>query len=206
MTRLILVRHGHVEGISPERFRGQFEIPLSERGQRDAAATAAAIALRWRPAAIYTSPMGRCVETGRAISAAVGIEAETLQALNDLNYGDWHWKTFDEVKAAEPALFYRWFVAPELVRFPHGDSLSDLVARTSDAVRHAADHHPDACVVFVGHDSVNRAILLQALAQPLSAYWRITQSPGGISEIEVEGDLVRVLRMNETAHLDASIN
>jgi broad specificity phosphatase PhoE len=55
---------------------------------------------------------------------------------------------------------------------------------------------------MVGHDSVNRAILMQALAQPLLAYWRIVQSPCGLSEIEIGGDQTRVLRVNETAHLE----
>src|SRR5258708_30393194 len=64
MTKLILARHGHVEGISPERFRGRAELPLTAAGRREAELTAARIAASWRPAAIYTSPMGRCVDTG----------------------------------------------------------------------------------------------------------------------------------------------
>src|SRR5947208_6752658 len=84
MTKLILVRHGHVEGISPERFRGRAELPLTETGRREAAATAVRIAASWRPAAIYTSPMGRCVETGAAIGKAVGLSASAMPNLNDI--------------------------------------------------------------------------------------------------------------------------
>ncbi len=40
MTKLILVRHGHVEGISPERLRGRAELPLTELGRREAQITA----------------------------------------------------------------------------------------------------------------------------------------------------------------------
>ncbi len=32
MTTLLLTRHGHVEGIHPERFRGRAELPLTELG------------------------------------------------------------------------------------------------------------------------------------------------------------------------------
>ena len=52
MTKLILVRHGHVEGITPERFRGRAALPLTEQGRREAEMTAAYIAASWRPAAI----------------------------------------------------------------------------------------------------------------------------------------------------------
>ena len=57
-------------------------------------------------------------------------------------------------------------------------------------------------VVLVGHDSVNRALLLQLLDQPLSAYWRLSQDPCTLNEIEVSaaGD-VRVDRINDTSHL-----
>ena len=36
MTRLLVVRHGHVEGMSPERFRGRRDVDLSDVGARQA--------------------------------------------------------------------------------------------------------------------------------------------------------------------------
>jgi phosphoserine phosphatase len=203
MTRIVLIRHGHVEGIVPERFRGRAEIPLSELGRRQAAATAARIAAGWRFEAVYSSPMGRCLETARAVAARSGAQVETAPSLTDLDYGAWQWKTYDEVRASSPVLFERWFAAPETVRFPGGDSLQDLIARTADAVRMVVEQHAGDTVVMVGHDSVNRAILMQLLDQPLSAYWRIAQSPCAINEIEIGAGEPRVLRVNDTAHLDA---
>jgi broad specificity phosphatase PhoE len=206
MTKIILVRHGHVEGIDPPRFRGRTEIPLTELGMRQARAAAGRIADSWRPAAIYTSPMGRCVATGQAISAATGVASRTLDQLNDLDYGTWQWKTYQEVEQQEPKLFARWRNAPHLVRFPNGESLQDLVARGSDAIRFVLDRHANETVVLVGHDSINRAILLQLLDQPLSAYWRIAQDPCGISEIDILDDQIRARSVNETQHLaDSSI-
>jgi broad specificity phosphatase PhoE len=54
---------------------------------------------------------------------------------------------------------------------------------------------------MVTHESVNRALLLQVLEQPLSAYWRLAQDPCAINEIAVASDRVAVIRVNETAHL-----
>ena len=201
MTQIILVRHGHVEGIDPPRFRGRTEIPLTELGMRQARAAAGRIAGSWRPAAIYTSPMGRCVATGQAISAATGVASRTLDQLNDLDYGSWQWKTYQEVEGQEPKLFALWGKAPHLLRFPNGESLQDLVARGSDAIRFVLDRHATATVVMVGHDSVNRAILLQLLDQPLSAYWRLAQDPCGISEIDIADGRVCARSVNETWHL-----
>jgi phosphoserine phosphatase len=33
MTKIILTRHGHVEGINPERFRGRTDLSLTELGE-----------------------------------------------------------------------------------------------------------------------------------------------------------------------------
>ena len=205
MTRLLLVRHGHVEGIDPPRFRGRTNVPLSDLGHRQAAATAERLAGGWRFGTVYTSPFGRCVETGRAIAEAGSAVANPLDGLTDLDYGDWTWKTNDEVRAASPDLFDRWFAAPELVRFPGGDSLQDLIARTADVLRMAVERHHGETVVLVGHDSTLRALLLQVLAQPLSAYWRLAQAPCGISEIDIDDRRICVLRVNETAHTEALI-
>jgi len=203
MTKLILVRHGHVEGIDPERFRGRADPPLSDLGRRQAEAAAARIAATWRPKAVYASPLGRCAETARAIGGAVGVEPQALGELTDIDYGDWTWKTHEDMERRFPALFERWSGAPHLMRFPSGESLQDLARRTADAVRLAAERHRDDEVVLVGHDSVNRAMLLQLLDQPLSAYWRLVQSPCAINEIEIVHDRIRILRVNDTAHLAA---
>jgi hypothetical protein len=50
---------------------------------------------------------------------------------------------------------------------------------------------------------VNRALLLQLLDQPLSAYWKLAQDPCTLNEVEVfaAGD-VRVGFINDTSHLD----
>ena len=82
MTRIVLVRHGHVEGIAPERFRGRRDVDLSALGIRQARATAQHIAQQWRPAALYSSPLRRCLQT------AAGIDCAGLEELNAARMAD----------------------------------------------------------------------------------------------------------------------
>jgi phosphoserine phosphatase len=207
MTRILMVRHGHVDGIDPPRFRGRRELPLTERGQRQAAATAAWIAASAKVAAVWTSPVQRCVATGRAIAEATGAPARVVEALNDLDYGDWTWLTHDAARAADPDLYARWYSAPASVRFPGGESLQDLVLRAGDALRLAAAEGvgDGRVLVLVTHDSVARAVLMQALDQPLSAYRRIEISPCGLTEIDVTGGQTEVLGVNATGHLTGMV-
>lgn len=199
--KLILTRHGHVDGIDPERFRGRTDLPLTELGRGQVKAVAARIAALWTPAAIYTSPMSRCVATGDAIAQACGVERRILDDLNDLDYGLWQWETYEAVSRAWPEQFAAWKSTPHLIRFPDGDLLQDLVARTANAVRFVLSRHAAETVVLVGHDSVNRALLLQLLDQPLSAYWRLTQAPCTLNEIDIVEGVIRVQKINDTSHL-----
>jgi broad specificity phosphatase PhoE len=201
MTKLILVRHGHVEGISPERFRGRTELPLTELGQREAEATAKCIAASWRPAAIYTSPMGRCVETGAMIGKAVSLSPSTLLRLNDIDYGDWQGLTRDEAHARWPAEIDLWYAHPDWAAIPNGENLQQVLARAVAALRDIVRRHPDETVVLVAHDSVNRVLLLHALELPLSRYWRLKQSPCCINELDVGPDGFTIHSMNCTSHL-----
>ena len=203
MPRILLTRHGHVEGISPERFRGRNDLPLTEKGVAQAVALGDRIRGEWRPVAIYAGPLRRCVATGEAIAAATGAPCKIIENLNDIDYGAWQSQTFEEVRERWPALFELWQVAPHLVRFPQGDSLQDLFARTAEALRLAMDHHDDETIVMVGHDSVNKAILLQLLNQSPSAYWKLVQDPCALNELELSRSHARIIRINDVSHIKA---
>jgi len=203
-TTLLLVRHGHVPGIEPARYRGRTEIELTERGILEARNTAQWISKKWRPTIVYTSPLKRCVDTAKIIARQCDVNAQVLPHLNDLDYGEWRWKTHDEAAAEWPMIYRCWEMTPHLVRFPNGESLQDLLTRAADAVRVARERHPRQTIVMVSHDSVNRALLMHILDQPLSAYWNIAQAPCAINEISLTADSAVAMSINQTAHLDAT--
>ncbi len=202
MTRLLLVRHGHVDWHDPERFRGRADLSLSELGRRQAERAAQRIAAIGRPDAIYTSPMRRTVATADAIAAASGLAPQPVAGLLDIDYGDWQGLTHDEAKAKWPAETARWFTTPHLAAIPRGEDLAAVSARASAALRDILDRHPAGTLVVVAHDSVNRVLLLFALGLPLARYWRFDQSACGINDFSYkDGDFV-IHTINETQHLE----
>ena len=202
MMRILLTRHGHVEGIRPERFRGRAELQLTAQGVAEAEALAARIARQWTPVKIYTSALQRCVVTGNCIAKAVGAVAEPLAGLMDIDYGTWQMRTHEEIEKEAPEAYRLWRTAPQRVRFPGGESLQDLTARTADVLRLMLERHASDTVVLVGHDSVNRAILMQLLDMPLAAYGRLVQDPCTLNEVEISAvGNARIQRINDTSHL-----
>ncbi|MDR0215590.1 MAG: histidine phosphatase family protein [Comamonas sp.] len=200
-TKIILTRHGHVAWIAPERFRGRAELPLSPLGERQAKLLGEHIASRWKPTAVYTSTLSRCVNTGALVSATTGAPAFKLPNLVDTDYGAWQGLTHEEVHGRWPEQFYAWFRTPSMAAIPGGETLAQVLARSVSALQHVLATHANDTIVMVGHDSINRVILMHALGLPLSRYWRIKQEPCCINELEFDEGEATLLRINETQHL-----
>jgi phosphoserine phosphatase len=201
MTSLILTRHGHVEGIMPERFRGRRDLPLTEKGKRQAELTARRIASTWRPAAIYSSPLSRCVATAAAIGAATGVEVRADARFTDIDYGAWEGRTPEEARAQWPREVELWYRAPHLASPSGGETLQAMLGRVTAGLRELVQRHAEDVVVVVGHSSVNRVMLLHALDLPLSRYWSLGQEPCAINEIDAADESMAVKTLNETWHL-----
>ncbi|HYP34885.1 MAG TPA: histidine phosphatase family protein [Stellaceae bacterium] len=201
MVRIILARHGHVDWLAPERFRGRAELPLSDLGRRQAQAVARYIAATWKPDAVYTSPLGRCRETGAEIAAPFRLELRPVDGLADIDYGEWQGLTRDEAQERWPDETELWFRTPHIAAIPGGETLAALLSRTSAALRDILWRHPDQTVVLVGHDSVNRVLLLFALEAPLSRYWHLRQEPCAVNELFFDNDSFIIGSINQTQHL-----
>ncbi len=201
MTQIILTRHGQTEWNRIERFRGRADIPLNETGLEQAVAASRRITSTWKPVAVYTSPLCRAVRTGEIIAAPLGLTPQRVVDLNDIDYGEWQGLTPEEVKLRWPDKLDSWYRTPHLTQIPGGETLQSLLERTSQAVSHAIEQHPQETIVFVGHVSVNRVILLHALGLPLARYWHLAQGNCAINVLETSnGDFI-IVSLNDTCHL-----
>ena len=95
--KLVLVRHGqmdyNVEHLLPSQLPG---IPLNEEGQREARATAAALA-DLPLSAIIASPLERTMQTADILGAGRGLQIGQDRDLLDTNYGPYSGKNWEEL-------------------------------------------------------------------------------------------------------------
>ena len=192
---LLIVRHGNVEGIDPERYRGRTDVPLTPLGERQADDAARWIAARWKPSAIYASPLRRCIATAASVARACKGAVKILDYLNDIAYGTWQWRTPDEIRERSPELLERWYASPQLVRFPGGESLQDVAVRAGDALRFALDYHTGETIAFVTHDTVIRVMLCACLGLPLDAFWRFSPLPATTVRVRLSASKATVFML-----------
>ncbi|WP_091572752.1 bifunctional RNase H/acid phosphatase [Micromonospora sediminicola] len=202
-TRLILVRHGETERTVQKRYSGRGDVPLTERGRAQAAATAARVAeLAPSVAAVVSSPLSRCVATAEAVAARIGDPpVRTDDDLIECDFGIWEGRTFAEVRQGWPGELDAW-LASTRVAPPQGESFTTVAERTGRAVDRLRSAYPGETVVVVSHVSPIKLVLRDALAAGDAFLHRLYLDTAGVSVLDLYPDGgVAVRLVNDTAHL-----
>ncbi len=200
MTRVYLVRHGQTEWNRSLVFRGRVDIPLNERGHKEAKAIAEALKDK-KVDAIYASPLRRSIETAQPIAEFFNLEIVPVQGLIDISYGEWEGLTFDEVKKRYKDQYVKWEKRPDLVRFPKGETLDEVMERSFRAFKGIVKENPGKSILVIPHRVVNKALLCAILGLSNSHFWEIKQDTGCINLIEYSSDGLILCMMNDTCHL-----
>ena len=200
MTQVYLVRHGQTAWYAELIFRGRRDIELNERGHREASAIAGALRDK-NLHAIYASPLTRALETARPLAALLHHGITPVQGLTDISYGAWEGVAYQEIKTRYPALLATWEQEPELVRFPHGETLDEVRERSYGVLRELAEKHPNESILIVSHRVVNKVLLCAVLGLSTAHFWNIKQDTGCINALEYSNQRFVLCQLNDTCHL-----
>jgi broad specificity phosphatase PhoE len=200
---LILVRHGETESNRERLALGREDVPLNERGRRQAAALTASLA--GVPAtAIYASPLRRAVETARPLAEVLGLEVQVDDDLIEMAVGDLEGLSPRELSERYGDFLREWFSTQAgNLRMPGGESLQDVQDRAWAAIERLRERHPEETVVVVTHNFTIHAILCRALGLPLASFRRLRHDLAGKAVLELRDDRVIVISLNDTCHLEA---
>ena len=173
-TRLLLLRHGEVEGHGEPRYNGQQDVDLTPRGRDHYRQLTER--LRSRPvAAVYSSDLSRCLEGAQMLAAAHGLEPVAMQRLRELHAGEWQGLPWSQLQARFPQQWQERLDDIVHHRIPGGENLLDVQARVRSVVTEIVARHLGQEVIVVAHGGVNRVILLDALGAPLEKVFSLSQ-------------------------------
>jgi probable phosphomutase (TIGR03848 family) len=202
MATVILVRHGrstaNTGGILAGRAVG---VHLDEHGRSQADALGPRLAAA-RPVALVVSPLDRCRQTAEPIAAATGLPIVEEPGLLEVDYGTWQGRSLHELMQEE--LWPTVQAEPTAVRFPGGEAMAEMAARSAEAVRrHDAlveeAHGPDAVWVAVSHGDILKSVLADALGVPFDLFQRIVVDPASVSIVRYGVTRPTVLGLNTHA-------
>jgi broad specificity phosphatase PhoE len=156
-TTLVLVRHGETDWNRERRYQGHADTPLNEAGRRQAHELAELLREE-HLSLVYTSPLRRASETARIVAERLGLEARELEALREIDVGDWQGMTVEEVKMRFPErLDVAWRSG-----WPNGETPEELSTRVLPALLDLERRHPDERVLGVTHAGPLRVAIAAA--------------------------------------------
>lgn len=200
MGTLLLIRHGrtaaNANGILAGRTPG---VVLDEVGRE----TTKALAIRLKEvkvAQVVVSPLERTKE-----SAGLLFDASVPTALEDrlleCDYGTWQGLKLSELTTNElwPVVQQR----PDEMIFPDGESMNDMAARASSAVREwdaklVAQHGSDVVWAAVSHGDIIKAICADAMGLPLRKFQTLMIDPASVSVVHYSDQGSAVGKLNDT--------
>lgn len=192
MRRVVLVRHGSHDRLGRVLCGRMPGVSLSAAGRAEAEAVARRLAGSGA-ATLLASPRERTAETASLIAAALDLTVETEPGLDEIAFGDWTGRAFDDL-AADP-LWSAWNMARATARPPGGESMAEAQGRVGRVLDRLAEDGAPA--ILVSHGDVIRAALLKILGLGLDAYDRIVVDPASCSELALWPGGGRVVSINE---------
>ncbi|MEK6985846.1 MAG: histidine phosphatase family protein [Candidatus Thermoplasmatota archaeon] len=205
MGNLWLVRHGETNLNRERIIQGpRLDDTLSERGHRQAERLADALAPH--PfGALYSSPLARARQTAAAIgghAARRSLPIEVVPELYEMDYGRFAGQRYDDAEPHIEQLRDAWRMGYLGEPFPGGESpilAQHRVRPFCTRILAEAARHP---IAVVGHGRLNRVLLATLTGAGLERMDEFPQSNAAITELAVNGGVARIVRLNDTAHLD----
>jgi broad specificity phosphatase PhoE len=194
MARIIhLVRHGH-HALLGRTLCGRMKgVALDEPGCGEIIRCAEAI--NPRPNLVQSSPQRRCLQSACILAAHYGLAVEIAPALDELDYGDWTGKSFDELDR-DPR-WSVWNTRRGTSQPPGGESMRALQRRMVDHLEQLRGDPDSDTVVVVSHAEPIRAALLHYRGTELDDFLSVEIEPASISTLTVDRDKLNITGINQ---------
>ena len=160
---LVLIRHGQSTANASGVWQGRLEFPLSEEGRRQARLAGRALAGESLDG-LYSSPLGRALETAEIISHEAGFPGDviTVEGLMERRGGLLEGTTLAEREARYPDLMKKFLSIPEEDGWVVAGAETDeeVLVRFELSISEIRARHPaGARIVVVSHGGAMRAFL-----------------------------------------------
>jgi probable phosphoglycerate mutase len=195
MPLLLLIRHALTDATGRSLTGWTPGVHLSERGRGQARA----LAERLTPvpvAAMYSSPLERCLETAEPVAAQKRLSVTSADDLGEVRYGDWTGRSLAQLSRTR--LWKTVQTAPSNARFPNGESLLEVQERAAREAGRIAAAHPRGVVAAFSHGDVIRLLLAHFAGVHVDMFQRLVISPASVTAIALGDGLPRILRVNDT--------
>lgn len=199
MSLLFLIRHGTNDWVHGRLAGWTPGVHLNEDGKGQAAALSERLG-DLPIAAIYSSPLERCIETARAISEPRNLPLQVVEGIGEVRYGEWQGAELKELYKHElwPGVQHY----PSGTRFPGGETLGEVQARAIATLDELRAQHPKQIFAVVSHADLIRLVVAYYIGMHIDLFQRLVIGPASLTALQFDRMGPRLLAYNESGSLE----
>ena len=133
MNTYYLARHGQTVWNTLGQTQGHGNSPLTELGELQAKDLAEAMK-EHKIDMIFSSDLGRAVQTAEIIGKEIGVEVEQTENLREMGFGVWEGRKLSDVQIEYKEVFETWRNDPLNVDMEGGETLFDVEKRVKKLI------------------------------------------------------------------------
>ena len=198
-TEIYLIRHGETYGNIDELFCGHAETALTPRGIAQARAVGRRLAeVEFSQA--YASDLSRATDTARNALHGRDVPLAFDRRLREMFYGDWEALPGKQIEHAHRDAMRAFFMCEAPA--PGGETVAELRARTSTALREIVAAHPGERVMVVSHGNAMMALMAELMNLPLQATWSFAFENTSLTRLHFsKRGRLTVFGLNDFSHI-----
>lgn len=205
--RIFLIRHGETRLNTLRKFQGSLDEPLNDTGKMQAKLVAKRLA-KEKIDAVYSSAMIRACHTAEEIAKEHGLVVIKRPELNEVNYGEWEGKSYDELEKQYPkevAERKRDIISRYKFKPPKGESYEELEQRIIPFYKEILERQQGKTIVVVCHGAVKKTLMRLLLGLEVHQVPMILLHNTSLSIIEKREKGMELVLFNSDEHLKDSL-
>jgi broad specificity phosphatase PhoE len=202
--KLHLIRHGETASNAEGRVQGHLDVPLSDRGVREADLLAERLA-GMNIAALYASPLKRARSTADAVSACLALELQERDFLMERDVGELSGLTGEEIGEKFPAWRKRRYLVNAAEVVPGYERDEVFHERVIPNMLGLVEDHAEQDIVVVTHGGVIGAFSRHVLGITIRRSIEISNASITTYRFPENTDGGQLISLNDTCHLNGHL-
>ena len=195
-----IVRHGQTNWNILGKTQGHGNSDLTAKGIEQATELAESI-VNYPIDYIYSSDLGRAVQTAQILGDKLNIKVKETEALREMGFGEWEGLLIDEIKTNYANVYTTWRNEPHLAQIPGGETLHLIKDRVDSFIQSLNEKYDNKHILLVTHSVTVRVMLLAFLNSGMENIYRIKQDNTALNIVEYRDYGPVVIKMNDTSHI-----
>lgn len=202
--KIYIVRHGQTIWNEEGRMQGSKNSSLTEKGIAEAKKLNSYIRdIKFDR--IYTSPLGRTLETMEHVKGDLDIPISRVDELQEMDFGRFEGLVLDQLKEDYPEDMHKLWLDPQAYRNESGENYEELFARVTRGLdKILARAGQEENVLLITHGVIISSILTMVKGKPLGEIWDtpvVRNTSLSILEYQ-EGGQLELVAENMVEHLE----